>query len=75
MKEHVKLLTQTSIVINRLGAILEENNIPTMVKDNVESARVGGFGSSPNNVDLYVYRADLERAQKILLDFKKENSF
>jgi hypothetical protein len=71
MKEHAKLITDTSIVVNRLVSLLEENNIPTMVKDNVESARVAGFGSSPNNVDLYVYHSDLEKAKAILSEFKK----
>jgi hypothetical protein len=74
MNEHVKVLTDSSIVINRIAFILDQNNIPSMTKDNVESARLAGFGISPNEVALYVYSSDVERATKIIEEFRKESS-
>lgn len=73
MNEHVKILTSSWIIINRLAGILNQNNIPTLIKDNVESARLAGFGISQNEVDLYINRADLESAQKIMEALQKEN--
>jgi len=75
MKEHIKILSSSLIIINRFASLLDENNISTLIKDNFESARLAGFGTSENNVELYVYNSDLEIAQKIIEEFKKENTF
>ena len=74
MDEHLKILTDSSIIINRIAFLLDQNNIPSMTKDNVESARLAGFGISPNEVALYVYSSDVERATKIIEEFKKQSS-
>ena len=74
MNEHVKILTSSSITINRIASILEQNGIQTLIKDNVESARLAGFGISQNEVELYIYNYDFESAQKIIEEFKKESS-
>jgi hypothetical protein len=66
MNEHIKVLTNSSIVINRIVQLLEENNIQSLVKDNVESSKLAGFGTSYFDVDLYVEKANVERAQEII---------
>ncbi|MFT6998464.1 MAG: putative nucleotidyltransferase [Cryomorphaceae bacterium] len=66
MNEHIKVLTNSSIVINRIVQLLEENNIQSLVKDNVESSKLAGFGTSYFDVDLYVYKSDVEKAQEII---------
>ena len=73
MNEPVRILTSSSIIVNRIAPLLDQNNIPTLIKDNVESARLAGFGTSLNDVELYVYNSDFESAQKIIDEFKKEN--
>lgn len=73
MKEQVKVTTDTQIVVNRLASILEENQISTFVKNNVESAKAGGFGVPPNSVDLYIYESDVEKAKSIVEAFQREN--
>ena len=45
-----------------------------MIKDNVESARLAGFGISSNEVALFVHSSDYERATKVIEEFKKEGS-
>lgn len=72
MDKHIKVLTDSSITINRIAFLLDQNGIPTMIKDNVESARLAGFGISPNEVALYVCSSDYERAAKIIEEFEKE---
>ena len=73
MKEHVRLLTDSAIVINRIAQILDENKIPSLIKDNVESARLAGFGTSPNEVHLYVYKSDVDKAKKIIKSILESN--
>ena len=74
MNKHIKIFTSSSIIVNRIASILNQNNIQTLIKDNVESARLAGFGIPSNDVELYVDNSDLESAQKIINEFKKENS-
>ena len=66
MSDHIRLMTDSAIVVRRAAALLEENQIPSLVKDNVESARLAGFGTSPNEVDLYINESDFERAKNVL---------
>lgn len=75
MDKHVKILTNSSIIINRIAFLLDQKNIATLIKDNVESARLAGFGTTQNDVQLYVNNSDFESAQKIIEEFNKENSF
>ena len=72
MNEHVKVYTDSAIVINRIVQVLEDNNIHSLTKNNVESARVAGFGTSYFDVELYVYQSDLERAQSIIKSYLAE---
>lgn len=73
MKEHVRILTDTAIVINRIAQILDENKIPSLIQDNVESARLAGFGISPNEVQLYVYKSDVDQAKEIIKSILESN--
>lgn len=66
MNEHIKVLTNSAIVITRIVQLLEENKIQSLVKDNVESSKLAGFGTSYFDVDLYVYKSDVEKAQEII---------
>tara|TARA_R110001632_G_scaffold130556_3_gene244659 strand:+ start:1859 stop:2089 length:231 start_codon:yes stop_codon:yes gene_type:complete len=71
---HVKIFSGTIILVNRLRSLLEEQNIGALTKDYHESARLGGFGAPINAVDLFILDSDLEKASKIVEDFKKEIS-
>ena len=72
MNEPIKLLTGSTITIQHVAALLGQNNIPSLIKDNTESARLAGFGSMQNDVDLYVNTVDLEKAQQLITDLEKE---
>ncbi len=74
MNEHVKILTDSAIVINRIVELLDEEKIPSIVKDNTESARLAGFGTLSNDVGLYVYKSDVNGAEMIIKSFIKNNS-
>jgi hypothetical protein len=72
MSEFVRVLTSSLITINRVASILEEKDIPALIKDNTESARLAGFGISQNEVDLYVKKSDFEKAKKVIQQFEEE---
>jgi len=74
MKEHVKIFSGNSILSNRLGSLLEEANIPVLIKDNVESGRLAGFGVPTNSVEVFVFAEDVTKAMPILDKFEAEIS-
>tara|TARA_R110001592_G_scaffold42701_4_gene138599 strand:- start:2112 stop:2339 length:228 start_codon:yes stop_codon:yes gene_type:complete len=74
MSEYVKILTDRAIIINRISQLLDEEKIPSLVKDNAESARRAGFGTSSNDVELYVYKADVDKAETIIKSFSEKNN-
>ena len=69
---HIKLYTGSFIEIQRLQLDLNDAEIPFFVKDNNESAKLAGFGSLNDSVELHVFDADLERATSILSTLKSE---
>jgi hypothetical protein len=73
MKEHVRILTDSAILINRIAQILNENKITSLVKDDVESARLAGFGIPLNEVQLYVYESDEDEANRIIKSILESN--
>jgi hypothetical protein len=74
MNEHVKIHTDSAIVINRIVQILNDNEIRSLVKDNIESARLAGFGSSYFDVELYVDKSDIARAEKLIRTFLEKDN-
>ena len=49
---------------------LQENEIVCMVKNNLQSARVAGFGNTDLAVEIFINESDKERAEPIIDDFK-----
>jgi uncharacterized protein YegP (UPF0339 family) len=66
MSEHVKIMTDSAIVINHKAQLLEEQGIASIVKNNTESARLAGFGSFSDDVELFVSESDVEKAIEVL---------
>ncbi len=72
MKEHIKIFTGTSILVNRLAQLLDEKGIPTIIKDTKESGRLAGFGTTGSAVELLIFNSDKDKASPIIETFKKE---
>lgn len=71
--KHSKIFVGSLIIIQRLQIDLDNNKIPSMVKNNFESGlRSGFYGGSPSQVELFIYDEDMERALPILEIFKNE---
>ncbi|GEM_PF-3339355 len=61
-----KILTDSAINIDHMADLLNDQDIPSMIKNNNQSASLAGFGSVSNNVDLFVNEGDAENALKII---------
>ena len=72
MSDLVRLSTSSAIIIDRIATILEQNNVPAMIKNNTESANMAGFGASQNDVDIFVNKSDLAKAQQLTEAFEQE---
>ncbi len=71
--KHIKLFTGSLIEIQRLQLDLDDNEIPSLVKNNFQSGlRAGFYGGSPSQVELFIYEEDKEKATPLLEKFKKE---
>ncbi|PQJ76013.1 DUF2007 domain-containing protein [Polaribacter gangjinensis] len=68
--EYQKLFTSSTIIINGLTTLLEEQGIRYIIKDRFESARLAGFGEFMNAVEIHVQSSQLAEAQKILETYK-----
>lgn len=72
--DYTKLYTGSSITLRILERYLNESDIATILKDNKESARLGGFGTAGEVNELFVFEKDLPKAKVLLADFLKENT-
>ena len=72
MNKHIKVFSGSQIFVNRLSQLLNEIEVPYLVKDNKEAGRVAGFGTLGNSVDVFIYESDLEKAQSTIDDFKHQ---
>ena len=67
MKDAFILLCANNVVeTRRLKALLEENDIFPIIKDESESARLAGFGSASMMQQLWVAKSDLEKANSFI---------
>ena len=74
MTDYIKIFTGTSILTNRLNYLLDQSGITSLIKDEKESGRLAGFGTTGDAVELFIYNTDLEKATPVLENFKKEIS-
>lgn len=70
--EFIKIFSGSSILVNRLKNLLEEQNIHSIIKDNINSSTVAGFGPLGNSIELSILNSDIEKAQQIIDNFKDE---
>ncbi len=70
--KHINFFTGSLIQIQRLQLDLDDNEIPSLVKNNFQSGlRSGFYGGSPSLVELFIYEEDKEKASPILKKFKE----
>ena len=71
--KHIRFFTGSLIEIQRLQLDLDDQQIPSLVKNNFQSGlRSGFYGGSPSQVELFIYEEDLEKATLILKEFEEQ---
>ncbi len=63
---YIKIFTGSSMEEMAIKNTLESINIIPVIKDEAQSARLAGFGASPDLLQVYVHKDELARAQKAL---------
>ncbi len=66
MDNYIKILTDSSIIVNGVSFELQKNDIETKIIDNVESGRLAGFGVQNNDVELYVLKSEALKAKSMI---------
>lgn len=65
-KEFERIYTGSEVNVKYLQGLLEEQNIPTIVRNEFQSGLRGGFGGGlPGQVQLFAPSQHLEKAQKL----------
>ncbi|AXG72767.1 DUF2007 domain-containing protein [Flavobacterium arcticum] len=62
----VKVYGGSEIMAQSVQAKLEEAGISTIIKDNIESATLAGFGSFGQTVQIFVNEEDVAKATGII---------
>ena len=65
----MKVFSGSEILAIALKERLAEAGVETAKKDNIESARLGGFDAADLAVDVFIQEADFEKANPVIEDF------
>lgn len=71
--EYTKVYSGNFIIIQRIVSALDDIGIKPIIKDETESGRLAGFGSSIQGFqELYVNNDELEKATEVINRVKAE---
>jgi len=68
MNKHVRILTSSAIIVQGAANVLKERGIIPLIKNINESGRLAGFGTLPDEVELYVLESEAEKALELIKD-------
>lgn len=66
----IKIFSGSEILAIGLQEKIEAIEIKTVIKDNIQSARLAGFGSLGLAVELFIEERDFEKARSVIEKFK-----
>lgn len=66
----IKVYSGSEILAQALKAKLEENEVDVIIKNNIQSGRLAGFGIADQAMEVFIEQRDLERADKVIEEFK-----
>lgn len=64
--KHIKLHSDSMIILRILEKRLDDKKIPCLIKNFTESQRLAGFGGNASANEIYVYEEDLTESKEIL---------
>ena len=66
----MKVFSGSEILAQALQQRIEEIGVETIVKNNIQSARLGGFGNSDLAVEVFIQETDFAKANPVIEDFR-----
>lgn len=66
----IKIFSGSEILAKNLQNRIEAAGIDTVIKDNIQSARLGGFGNSDLAVEVFIQEVDFGKANPIIEEFR-----
>ena len=66
----MKIFSGSEILAQSLKTKIEAIGIKTMMKDNIQSARLAGFGNSGSAVELFIEEVDFGKASPVIQEFR-----
>ena len=66
----MKVFSGSEILALALQEKLETAGIDTVKKDNIQSARLGGFGGSDLAIEIFSQETDFAKANPVIEDFR-----
>jgi hypothetical protein len=66
----MKIFSGSEILAQALQQKIEEKGVNTVLKNNIQSARLAGFGSSNLAVEVFIQEIDFGKANPIIEEFR-----
>ena len=66
----MKVFSGSEILALALQAKIEEAGVETLLKNNIQSARLAGFGTSGSAVELFIQETDFAKANPVIEEFR-----
>lgn len=66
----MKIFSGSEVLAMALNRKLEDAGLATIKKDNIQSARMGGFGNTDLAVEIFIDEADYGKAHPIIEEFR-----
>ena len=66
----IKIFSGSEILAQALQQKIEAIGVTTVIKDNIQSARLGGFGNTDLAVEIFIQEVDFGKANPVIEDFR-----
>lgn len=66
----MKVFSGSEVLAIALQERLEEARVKTVKKDNIQSARLGGFGQTDLAVEVFIQETDFAKANPVIEEFR-----
>lgn len=66
----IKIFSGSEILAKNLQQRIEAVGISTVIKDNIQSARLGGFGNTDLAVEVFIQEVDFGKANPVIEEFR-----
>ncbi|MBC7606555.1 MAG: DUF2007 domain-containing protein [Burkholderiales bacterium] len=66
----MKVFSGSDILAKALQQKIEDIGVATVLKDNIQSARLGGFGNMDLAVEVFIQETDFAKANPVIEEFR-----